>query len=120
MPGLGVAAALAFSLLIQLQGASLTGSNAVTALLIAADGSAQCRFRKAGWHPVHIERQAYASAWLIVLRVAGTWQTPRRVVLFADSADADALRRLRTWLHWGRDQHALGTALPGQDNHATD
>jgi toxin CptA len=56
-----------------------------------------------GVAPAELLGSSTATPWLTVLnlRVAETY-FPRHVILLPDTADTDALRRLRVWLRWGQ------------------
>ena len=71
-------------------------------------GKATLRVRAAGnWLEARLEG-AHVSSLLVVMRLdAGGRRV--RVVLWPDSADTQGLRRLRTWLNWGREASGLRT-----------
>ncbi len=108
-----VSAALALSLVAQLRTALLKQPDAVIALEIIADGSLRYRSRDGAWHPATLNRPAYARPWLIIVRIATLPRGARRVVLLADSAEAEQLRRLRVWLLWGRTAPVHADDGPG-------
>ena len=102
IPATFVSAALVLSLLGQLQVARLGRSGSVKALQIAADGQVQIRDPKGGWHRVLLAGHAFATAWLVILPLDAPSGGRHTVVLLADSAAGDDLRRLRVWLQWGQ------------------
>ncbi len=65
------------------------------------DGSGRWRDRCGIEHPVRATRASWVSPGLVVLGLRSSRRT-RWVILMADSAGAEALRRLRVWLKWRR------------------
>jgi hypothetical protein len=108
-----VSAALILSLAVQLQAALLRRVASVMALRVAANGAIEFRGRDGSWHPADLDGQAYASPWLLVVRLAPAVGAVRCVVLLGDSGDADQMRRLRVWLQWGGDGRARRDARSG-------
>jgi len=102
IPAAILSAALALSLLGQLQVARLARPGSVRALHVAADGQVQIRDPNGGWHGVVLAGHAFATAWLVILPLDAPSGGRHTVVLLADSAAGDDLRRLRVWLQWGQ------------------
>lgn len=71
-------------------------------LRIAADGRLQCRDGTGEWRAAEVLGDSFVSTGLIVLRYRVEGQPVRCMTLLPDSADADALRRLRVSLRWTR------------------
>ncbi len=71
-------------------------------------GKAALRIKVAGeWLEAQLEG-AHVSSPLVVMRLDAGGRR-MRLVLWPDSADAEGLRRLRTWLNWGREAAGLRT-----------
>ena len=79
-------------------------------LRVAADGRLQCLDDAMEWRDVDVLGDSFVSTGLIVLRyrIAGRVRTR---TLLSDSADADALRRLRVSLRWA-PRTRLDTSFP--------
>lgn len=86
------------------------GAAAIAGLEVNAKGDLFCYAGLAGWQPAQVLDTSYVTPWLTVLnlRVEGK-RLPRHVVLLPDACDAEALRRLRVWLKWGRQIPENGT-----------
>lgn len=80
-------------------------------LRIDRDGQLQCRDREGAWREVEVLGDSLVSAVLIVLRYRTTAGQVRSLVLLPDSADSDALRRLRVTLRWAPRRRS-DTAFP--------
>ncbi len=81
-------------------------------LRLAADGRLQCLSPAGDWQDVEVLGDSMASPSLTVLRYRVADRTVRSRVLLPDSADADALRRIRVSLRWaGRTRSDTG--FPG-------
>jgi hypothetical protein len=93
---------LAISFCCQLAAALLLLPASVHALRITEDGKLVWRDRDGAWHAALLGRDAYASPWLVIVPLACESGRVRYVVLLTDSAEKDALRRLRVWLRWAR------------------
>ena len=80
-------------------------------LRVAAGGRLQCLDDALEWHDVEVLGDSFVSTGLIVLRyrMAGKVRT---LTLLPDSAEADALRRLRVSLRWAPRTRS-DTAFPG-------
>jgi hypothetical protein len=102
IPAAIVSAALVLSLFGQLQFARLERPGSVKALHIAADGQVQIRDPRGGWHQAVLAGHVFATAWLVILPLDAPSGGRHTVVLLADSAAGDDLRRLRVWLQWGQ------------------
>jgi len=79
-------------------------------LRVAADGQLQCLDDAMEWRDVEVLGDSFVSTGLIVLRyrMAGKART---LTLLPDSADTDALRRLRVSLRWAARTRS-DTAFP--------
>ncbi len=69
-------------------------------LRIDGDGQLQCLDREGAWREVEVLGDSLVSPALIVLRYRTPAGQVRNLTLLPDSADADALRRLRVTLRW--------------------
>lgn len=80
----------------------------VTALQLAADGSLRCMRRDGRWLSAQVQDSSCVTAWLTVLdlRLSGA-RFRRSVVLLPDCLEAEAYRKLRVWLRWGRRDQNL-------------
>ncbi|MFO7542542.1 MAG: protein YgfX [Thiobacillus sp.] len=77
-------------------------ANVGATLRIAVDGRLQSRDDTAEWREVEVLGDSFVSMFLIVLRVRGMEGRVRTLTLLPDSAEVDALRRLRVSLRWAR------------------
>ena len=71
-------------------------------LRIAADGRLQYLDDTAEWRDAEVLDNSFVSTALIVVRYRTADRQLRTLTLLPDSADADALRRLRVSLRWAR------------------
>ena len=83
----------------------LVASDAVVALRFGAQGLRyQCR--NGVWHDDQTERtfsSGFVSRWFVLVAVqSGDVLRWKYILLFPDSLDADAARRMRIWLLWSR------------------
>ncbi|HEY9100281.1 MAG TPA: protein YgfX [Thiobacillus sp.] len=69
---------------------------------ITAEGMIQCQDVLGDWHEVEVQGESLVSPALIVLRYRLDTLGVQTLVLLPDSADAEALRRLRVSLRWAR------------------
>lgn len=53
------------------------------------------------WQPAGIRGRPVVLPWLVSLTLVPESGRARRLLLWADAADADSFRRLRVWLGWG-------------------
>jgi len=79
-------------------------SAAVVHLELHADGRAAWRDRGGFWHHGRLGGDHYVSPALVVIGLRPAEARARRLVLAADSASAEDLRRLRVWLRWRGDK----------------
>lgn len=83
-------------------------------LRIAADGRLQCRDGADAWQDVEVLGDSFVSTHWIVLRYRMGGGQVRTLTLLPDSADAEALRRLRVSLRWARHTRSdIGTPDAG-------
>jgi len=80
-------------------------------LRVATDGRLQCLDHATEWCDVEVLEDSFVSTGLIVLRYRKAGARVRTLTLFPDSADADALRRLRVSLRWAARTRS-DTAFP--------
>ncbi len=78
------------------------------------DGRVQVADAAGDWSDVEVLNDSFVSPLLIVLRYRVGGGPAKRLVLLPDSADADALRRLRVSLRWPPRTRS-DTACPGAD-----
>ncbi|MFP5382044.1 MAG: protein YgfX [Gammaproteobacteria bacterium] len=76
-----------------------------------ADGRLQVSDEAGDWHDVEVLGDSFVSPLLIVLRYRIGGRKARSLVLLPDSADAEALRRLRVSLRW-RPRTRSDTGFP--------
>ena len=96
---LAVAASCAFHLR---RDGLLLGSGAIVGLQLAAGSDCGLVLRSGEWIEGSILGTSLATPWLSVLNVASEGRRlSRHVVLFPDSLDAEAYRKLRVKLKWG-------------------
>ncbi len=88
------------------------GADSVNTLEFSGRAQLRVRTRDGRWEDATVLGSSFVSVALIVLNlgIAGR-RLPLHVVIPGDSADAEALRRLRVWLRWG-PQSAADTATP--------
>lgn len=80
-------------------------------LRIDGDGCLQCLDREGAWREVEVLGDSLVSPLLIVLRYRAPAGQVRSLTLLPDSADSDALRRLRVTLRWAPRRRS-DTAFP--------
>ena len=100
-----VPAGIAFVLGVAVIGLGLRGwrrAAPTMRLRIAADGRLQCLDDTAEWRDAEVLDDSFVSTALIVVRYRTADRQVRTLTLLPDSADADALRRLRVSLRWAR------------------
>lgn len=76
-----------------------TGWSAVS-LELMEDGRASWRDRRGAWHQGLLGGSHFVSPLLVVVELKPADRGAKRVILLADSAARDDLRRLRVWLRW--------------------
>ncbi|MDR2219149.1 MAG: hypothetical protein LBE24_01025 [Methylobacillus sp.] len=90
--------------------ARLALRSSILALEVSASGELSMLTREQGWRVATVRGDSFVTPPLTVLVLAPEGQRlSRYAVLLPDSADAEALRRLRVWLKWGnqnRDQES--------------
>lgn len=82
-------------------------STAAVSLELHADGRASWRDRDGIWHEGKLGADHFVSTALVVMGLEQMERGRKWVVLMADSASAEELRRLRIWLRW---RHGAGSA----------
>ena len=60
------------------------------------------------WQAANIKGQVVVLPWLISLTLILENGAAEKLLLWPDSAEADALRKLRVWLKWGQNSPSLG------------
>lgn len=81
-------------------------------LRLRGDGRIERAVCRGDWEAVEVLGDSFVSPAMIVLRYRGKDARLRTLTLLPDSADADALRRLRVSLRWARRTHS-DTSSPG-------
>lgn len=100
-----VSSATAFALGAAVIGLGLWGwrrASPTMNLRIAADGRLQCLDGAVEWHDAEVLGDSFVATALIVVRFRTADGPVHSLTLLPDSADADALRRLRVSLRWAR------------------
>lgn len=82
-------------------------------LRLAPEGRIQRYDTADGWRDIDVRAESFVSPALTVLRY-GSGEEVRTLTLLPDSADADALRRLRASLRWAPRTRS-DTASPASD-----
>ena len=82
-------------------------SAAAVSLELHSDGGASWRDRNGTWHEGRLGADHFVSTALLVMGLDQSKRGRKWVVLMADSASAEELRRLRSWLRW---RHGAGSA----------
>ena len=98
--GLLAGAAILGSLAVTLRRALLWSGQRTVSLELREDGRAAWKSRAGTWHEGSLGRRHFVSEFLVVMELERPNQGPERVILLADSAVRDDLRRLRVWLRW--------------------
>ncbi|MFN3543905.1 MAG: protein YgfX [Thiobacillus sp.] len=80
-------------------------------LRLRSDGGIERAAADGSWEAVEVLGDSFVSPAMIVLRYRGADARRRTLTLLPDSADADALRRLRVSLRWARRTRS-GTSSP--------
>jgi hypothetical protein len=102
LPGLLAGIAVLASLAGTLAQALLRTPWSAVSLELAEDGRASWRDRRGTWHEGALGASHFVSSLLVVVELKSRDRGARRVILLADSAGRDDLRRLRVRLRWGR------------------
>jgi hypothetical protein len=95
--GVVLSAAASLAKVLQLLPAS------VVSLELFANGCASWRDRRGLWHEGGFGGGHYVSAVLVVVGLRSAGRQTQPLVLAADSASAEDMRRLRVWLRWRGD-----------------
>ena len=74
--------------------------SAVRILELSETGAVRYQDGRGLWQEADILPGSYVSVWLIVVMLGRGGRRARPLVLLADSAAAEDLRRLRAWLRW--------------------
>ena len=64
--------------------------------------SGQIEMLNEAWNPAGICGHPVVLPWFVSLVLAPTDGKTRRLMLWSDSMDADAFRKFRVWLKWGK------------------
>jgi len=87
-------------------------SSAPASLELHADGRASWRDRYGAWHEGGLGAGHFVSSALVVMALDRMEGGRKWVVLMADCAPAEELRRLRIWLRWRPGAGPAGSADP--------
>ena len=112
LPGVLASIAVLASLAATLAQARLRTPWSAVSLELAEDGRASWRDSRGAWHDGALGGSHFVSPLLVVVELKPRDRGAKRVILIADSAPKDDLRRLRVWLRWGR-QHSGRNNLTG-------
>jgi len=99
-PGIFAGLAILASLCATLLRALLRIGRSAVSLELADDGRASWKDSRGEWHEGTLGGSHFVSPLLVVVELKLPDQGPKRVILLADSAAWDDLRRLRLWLRW--------------------
>jgi|SRR5215813_7581500 len=102
LPKILAAVAVLASLAATLAHALLRTPGSAVSLELAEDGRASWRDRRGAWREGALGSSHFVSPLLVVVELKPRHRGVKRLVLFADSASRDELRRLRVRLRWGR------------------
>jgi hypothetical protein len=87
-------------------------SSAAVSLELHADGRASWRDRNGTWHEGTLGTDRFVSSALVVMGLDQMERGRKWVVLMADCASTDELRRLRIWLRWRHGAAPAGSVDP--------
>jgi len=87
-------------------------STAAVSLELHSDGRASWRDRNGTWHEGRLGADHFVSTALLVIGLDQIERGRKWVVLMADSASTEELRRLRVWLRWRRGAGSAGSMDP--------
>jgi len=110
LPRVIAAMAVLVSLAVTLARALLRTPGSAVSLELAEDGQASWRDRGGAWHEGTLGTSHFVSSLLVVVELKPRHRGVKRLILLADSASRDELRRLRVRLRWGR-QHSVRNNL---------
>src|SRR6266487_3334693 len=85
---------------------------AAVSLELHSDGRASWRDRNGTWHEGRLGADHFVSTALVVMGLEQVGRGRKWVVLMADSASTEELRRLRIWLRWRRAAGSAGSVDP--------
>ena len=108
---LAVGAVLA-SVAATLAHAALRTPWSAVSLELTEDGRASWKDRRGAWHEGALGASHFVSPVLVVVELKPRNRGVKRLILLADSAPRDELRRLRVRLRWG-PQHSVRNNLTG-------
>lgn len=94
--------AVLVSLAATLAQALLRMPRSAVSLELAEDGRASWKDPRGAWHEGALGGSHFVSSLLVVVELKPRNRGVKRVILLADSAPWNDLRRLRVWLRWGR------------------
>ena len=104
LPRALAAVAVLASLAATLAHALLRTPGSPVSLELTEDGRLSWRDRRGAWHEGTLGVSHFVSPFLVVVELRPGVRGVKRLVLLADSAPRDELRRLRVRLRWGRQQ----------------
>ena len=104
LPRVLAAVAVLASLAATLAGALLRTPRSAVSLELAEDGRFSWRDRGGAWHEGTLGVSHFVSPFLVVVQLRPGTRGVKGLILLADSAPRDELRRLRVRLRWGRQQ----------------
>jgi toxin CptA len=110
LPKILAAVAVLASLAATLAHALLRAPRSAVSLELAEDGRVSWRDRRGAWHDGTLGASHFVSPFLVVVELKPGNRGVKRLILLADSASRDELRRLRVRLRWGR-QHSVRNNL---------
>jgi hypothetical protein len=99
-PCLLAGAGIIVSLFVCVAEALHRGSESVIAVELHADGRGAWANQERAWADGRVGDHHFVSPGLTILSLYGNVKRRKAIVLFWDSAEPEALRRLRVWLRW--------------------
>ncbi|MDR2875770.1 MAG: hypothetical protein LBV44_07585 [Methylobacillus sp.] len=88
-----------------LRDARLRLRSSILALEVGSDGTLRVLTRAEGWCDAKAKDESFVTPALTIVALAFEERFfSRHAVIFADSADTNAFRRMRVWLRWGRKE----------------
>jgi hypothetical protein len=104
LPRFLAAVAVLASLSVTLARALLCTPRSAVSLELAEDGRVSWKDRGGAWHEGTLGVSHFVHPFLVVVQLRPRPRGVKRLILLADSAPRDELRRLRVRLRWGRQQ----------------